>query len=78
MKPRRGNNSAPPRETEKGLMPRADRSAWTTGLAEMVVLTRPSFSSARREIPISGISHLRQTLKPGVPVLPPSISIFGH
>jgi len=32
-------------------------------------LTRPSFSTARREPDLSG-SHLRQTLNPGVPVLP--------
>ena len=60
---------APPQETEKGLMPRADRRVWRAGLAEQVVLTRPSFSTARRKRS-SDLSHLRQTLNPGVPVLP--------
>ena len=74
MKP--GREKAPPREREKGLMPRADRRARTCSLAELVVLTRPSFSTARRQIPLHGISHLRQTLNPGVPVLPdPSASL---
>jgi hypothetical protein len=45
---REGNNSPPPRKTEKGLMPRADRKARTCSLRQLVVLTRPSFSTARR------------------------------
>jgi hypothetical protein len=66
---REGKKIAPPRETEKGLIPRADRKARTRSLAELVVLTRPSFSTARRER-LCNLSHLRQTLNPGVPVLP--------
>jgi len=50
-------------------MPRADRRAQTCSLAELVVLTRPSFSTARRKR-LCNLSHLRQTLNPGVPVLP--------
>ncbi len=38
--------------------------------AEPDIPTRPSFSTARRKIPPLGISHVRQTLNPGVPVLP--------
>ena len=68
-KTREGSKLAPPRKTEKGLMPRADRKARRCSLAELVVLTRPSFSTARRKR-LCNLSHIRQTLNPGVPVLP--------
>jgi hypothetical protein len=51
-------------------MPRADRKAPTCSLAELIVLTRHASAPRAVRSHYAGISHLRQTLNPGVPVLP--------
>ena len=61
MKPGRGNKTPPPRETEKGLIPRADRRARTCSLAEPVVLTRHA-SAPRAVRSLAGSATLDKPL----------------
>ena len=70
-----GRETTPSPEDGEG----ANAEGWLPGQlaapAAQDILTRPSFSTARRERP-SDLSHLRQTLNPGMPVLPfPSASL---
>jgi len=61
VKPGRGNKTPPPRETEKGLIPRADRRARTCSLAEPVVLTRHA-SAPRAVRSLAGSATLDKPL----------------
>lgn len=65
-----GNMPAPPPLGERASAEdRSGQFASRRTAANPECLTRPSFSTACRERPL-GLSHLRQTLNPGVPVLP--------